>query len=280
MNKNRKTAPTQNWRFSASYDSIVVARTSKAFAPYKPIFIEKSEEHSKSDLKLSVNGERTLMSKSAFTDKDITHLNYDTVFAGSIASNKVKRYIPNAFLIARTKRYLLNKENLLFALSKIIGNNNDIVIVGVQIGYQTKEILDNSNFKKSILYIPSTEYHSQDTLFVLRKDDLPAIEYRDIREEEKAELQLKCLNEQLKIYASVIDINLEENKTLKDKWNSNNELDNEDLKVQLSIAFLNVIFWKNEREIIQINIASEFREQGIQNDINDVEPLSIRKEKK
>lgn len=253
---------------------------SNAFALYEQIFIEKSEEHSKSDLKLSVNGERTLMSKSAFTDKDIPHLNYDTVFAGSIVTNKVKRYIPNAFLIARTKRYLLNKENLLLALSKIISNNNDIVIIGVQIGYQTKEILDSSEFKKSLIYIPSTEYHSQDTLFVLRKNDLPAIEYRDLEKDEKAEFQLKCLNEDLKLYASVIDINTEENETLKDKWNLNNELENEDLKVQLTIAFLSIVYWKKEREIIQINVASEFREQGIQNDINDVEPLSTRQEKK
>lgn len=253
---------------------------SNAFASYKPIFIEKSEEHSKSELKLSVNGERTLMSKSAFTDNDIPFLNYDTFFAESIALYKIKRYIPNAFLIARTKRYLLNRENLLFALSKIIGDNNDIVIIGIQIGYQTKEILDKSEFKNSTRYIPSEEYHSQDTLFVLRKDDLPAIEHRDIKEEEKKELQLKCINEHLKIYASVIDINLEENKTLKDKWNLNKDLDNEDLKVQLTIAFLSIIYWKNEREVIQINIASEFREQGIQNDINDVEPLSTRREKK
>lgn len=273
---NAKLSDEKIEKFYSQSNGII----SNAFSLYEPIFIEKSEGHSESDLKLSVNGERTLMSKSAFTDKDIPHLNYDTVFAGSIASNKINRYIPNAFLIARTKRYLLNKNNVLIALSKIIGNNNDVVIIGVQIGYKTKEILDNSNFKNSILYIPSTEYHSQDTLFVLRKDDLPAIEHRDIKEEEKAELQLKCLNEQLRIYASVIDINLEENKTLKDKWNLNNELDNEDLKVQLSIAFLSVIFWKNEREIIQINIASEFREQGIQNDINDVEPLSIRQGKK
>jgi len=52
------------------------------------------------------------------------------------------------------------------------------------------------------------------------------------------------------------------------------------LKVQLTIAFLSIIYWKKEIEIIQINVASEFREQGIQNDINDVEPLSTRQEKK
>jgi hypothetical protein len=98
--------------------------------------------------------------------------------------------------------------------------------------------------------------------------------------DEKTELQLNCINEDLKIYASVVDINTDENQALKDKWNLENEPENEDLKVQLAIAFLSIIYWKNKREIIQINIASEFREQGIQNDINDVEPLSTSEEKK
>lgn len=253
---------------------------SNAFEVYRPIFIEKSDEHSKSELKLSVNGERTLMSKSAFTDKDVPHLNYDTFFAGAIATHNIKRFIPNSFLVARTKRYLLNKDNVLIALSKVIGNNSDIIIIGVRVGYQLQEILDKSSFKEIIEYIPSTEYHSQDTLFVLRKNDLPAIEHKDLKEDEKTELQLNCINEDLKIYASVVDINTDENQALKDKWNLENEPENEDFKVQLAIAFLSIIYWKNNREIIQINIASEFREQGIQNDINDVEPLSTREEKK
>lgn len=253
---------------------------SNAIEVYRPIFIEKSDEHSKSELKLSVNGERTLMSKSAFTDKDVPHLNYDTFFAGAIATHNIKRFIPNSFLVARTKRYLLNKDNVLIALSKVIGNNSDIIIIGVRVGYQLQEILDKSSFKEIIEYIPSTEYHSQDTLFVLRKNDLPAIEHKDLKEDEKTELQLNCINEDLKIYASVVDINTDENQALKDKWNLENEPENEDLKVQLAIAFLSIIYWKNKREIIQINIASEFREQGIQNDINDVEPLSTREEKK
>ncbi len=253
---------------------------SNAIEVYRPIFIEKSDEHSKSELKLSVNGERTLMSKSAFTDKDVPHLNYDTFFAGAIATHNIKRFIPNSFLVARTKRYLLNKDNVLIALSKVIGNNSDIIIIGVRVGYQLQEILDKSSFKEIIEYIPSTEYHSQDTLFVLRKNDLPAIEHKDLKEDEKTELQLNCINEDLKIYASVVDINTDENQALKDKWNLENEPENEDFKVQLAIAFLSIIYWKNKREIIQINIASEFREQGIQNDINDVEPLSTSEEKK
>ena len=253
---------------------------SKAFQIYKPIFVAKDNDHSKCELKLRVR-EISLMSKSAFTYKDITHLNYDTVFAGAIANNKVKRLIPNSFIIARTKRYLLNKDNVLLALFKILGNNSDIIIIGVNINDQLEEILNASNFKRYIQYIPSTEYQSGDTLFVLRKNDLPAIEHIDLKEEEKKELQLNnCINEDLKLYASIIDINKVENKAIKDKWKLENEPDNQDLKVQLAIAFLSIIYWKEEREIIQINIASEFREQGIQNDINDVEPLTDRKNKK
>lgn len=254
---------------------------SNAFEVYKPIFGTKDKEHTKGELKLSINGEITLMSKSAFTANDVPHLNYDTVFAGAIVSNKVKRLIPNSFLIARTKRYLLNKDNVLLALTKIVGNTSDIIIIGVNINYQLEEILNTSEFKSYIRYIPSTEYHSQDILFVLRKNDLPAIEHKDLKEEEKKELQLiNCINDELKIYASIIDINRQENKAIKNKWNLENEPDNQDLKVQLAIAFLGIIYWKDEREVIQVNIASEFKEQGIQNDINDVEPLTDRKSKK
>jgi hypothetical protein len=75
------------------------------------------------------------------------------------------------------------------------------------------------------------QQHLQDTLFVLRKNDLPAIEHKDLKEDEKTELQLKCINEDLKIYASVVDINTDENKAIKDKWSFGNEPDNDDLKV-------------------------------------------------
>lgn len=268
LNANLSDDKIQNF-YSQSNEII-----SKAFEVYKPIFIEKNEEHSKSELKLSIRGERTLMSKSAFTDNDIPHLNYNTFFASGIATHNIKRFIPNSFLIARTKRYLLNRDNILLGLAKIIENNNDIIIIAVRVGYQLQEILEKSNFKNNIQHIPSTEHHLQDTLFVLRKNDLPAIEHKEIKEDEKTELQLKCINEDLKIYASVIDINTDDNKAIKDKWNLENEPDNEDLKVQLALAFLSVIYWKNEREVIQINIASEYREQGIQNDLNDVVSLN------
>ena len=246
---------------------------SKDFETYKSIFIEKDEEHKNSDLKITINGERTLMSKSAFVDNDIPHLNYDTIFASSISLNKIKRLIPKTFAIARSKRYLLNNENLLAALSIIIGNKTDFVIVGIQLTHQTIETLEKNYFKDSIIHIPSSEYTLQDTLFILPKSNLPAIDYKRVTEEEMNKYKLNCINENYKIYASVVDLTTDENKVLKDEWNLKNEPENEDLKVQLSIAFRSTIHWKNKRKVIQINITSEIREQGIQTDLNDIEPL-------
>ncbi len=51
-----------------------------------------SEEQKDKDLRLTVSGARTLMTKSAFIDNDISHLNYDTVFASQIARTILKIY--------------------------------------------------------------------------------------------------------------------------------------------------------------------------------------------
>jgi hypothetical protein len=246
---------------------------SAAFSEYEPLFVEKDNSFDDSELKLTVNGAKTLMSKSAFTEDDIPHINYDSVFAGSIATNSIKRLIPNSFSIARTRRYLFNSKNILTALDKIIGDSNEALVVGVNIGFNLKEELSKSKFKNNIEYYPSTEYQSQNTFYILNKYDLPAFEHKDIKEEEIEELQLVPINEGLKVYASIIDINTEANKEIKSRWSLKDEPENLDLKVQIAISFLSVIYWKNDRDVVQVNIASEFKEQGIQNDINDIEPL-------
>src|SRR5690606_3853208 len=138
-----------------------------AFESYNDIFIELDENEKDDELKLTVTGGQTLMSKSAFTDNDIPHLNYDSIFASQITKNSIKRFIPNSFLVSRTRRYLLNKDNILEGLNKLINNNPDIIIVAVNASYILKEKLKKYN--SIIKYIPSTEYRIQDILYVLNK---------------------------------------------------------------------------------------------------------------
>jgi|26BtaG_2_1085354.scaffolds.fasta_scaffold00262_9 hypothetical protein len=250
---------------------------SKAFENYDEIFIKLDNNEKDDELKLTVTGGQTLMSKSAFTDNDIPHLNYDSIFASRISKNNVKRFIPNSFLVSRTRRYLLNKDNILNGLDRLINKNPDIIIVAVNASYQLVEILKKYN--SITKHIPSTEYRIQDTLYVLHKSDLPSIEHRDILEQEKTDSQLKLINDKLKIYTSIIDINSPENIKVKERWDSKEFNDNLEVQVQVTIAFLAIIYWRKDRDIVQIKLTSEFKEQGIQNTIEEIEPIKKNSKK-
>lgn len=256
-------------KFQESTNSIITA----SFNKYNDIFISISDEQKDKELKLSVSGARTLMTKSAFTDDDIPHLNYDTVFASQVARSNIERYIPNSFLVSSTRRYLLNKDNVLSGIDKIVGNNKNIIIIAMHVGYELNELLKTSKYYSLVKHIPATDI--RDVLFLLNKTYLPSIEHKDVKQDEILENKLVEINKELKIFSSIIDINTEENKTIKDKWKIENEDNSLDLKVQITIAFLSVIYWKKERDIIQLNFATRFKEQGIQNDINEIESLRV-----
>lgn len=259
-------------KFKESTNAIITA----SFKKYDDIFILISEDQKDKELKLSVSGLRTLMTKSAFTDDDTPHLNYDTIFAEQVARNNIQRFIPNSFLVASTKRYLLNKDNISFGIDKIIANNKDAIIIAMNIGYEFNQVLSASKHNSLVRHIPATDI--RDVLFILNKSDLPSIEHKSLKESEIEEYKLEKLNDELKTYSSVIDINTAENTSIKGKWSSEN--DSLDLKVQITIAFLSVIYWKKEREIIQLNLASRFREQGVQSDINEIETLKTDEKEK
>lgn len=244
-----------------------------AFREYDSIFEPLDEQHKEGRTKVSVTGSTMLMSKAAFTEGDTPHINYDTVFAAALARESIYRYIPNSFAIARTKRYLLRVEDLIAGLTRLISGQTEIVLIGIGLHYQAKEIIDNSSFKSRLLEVPATEYGTQDLIFVVRKDDLPAIEHRVLQQKEIDELRLVLINEELKIYGSVIDINKEENKEIRDRWNIEDNQNNQDLQVQLALAFLSVIHWKDSREVVQISVNTEYREQGIPNVLNDIIPF-------
>ena len=245
---------------------------SNAFDDYSSVVNKSSTEPQDSDLKIPIRGGATLMTKSAFTEGDIPHLNYDSVFAEQIAKNNIRRLIPNSFASASTKKYLLNPDNLFMGLEKIVQNNKDIIIVGVNLNYQTETLLSNSRFHSLIAYIPALR-PMQDVLFVLNRKDLPILVFKDLKENEVNEYKVKLINADIKLYASVIDINKEGNKVFKDRWGIKEGPEESDVKVEIAIIFLADINWKKERKVVQINIASQYTEQGIQSDISEVEEL-------
>lgn len=237
---------------------------------YLPI---NNPEDFDTDFKVTFLGQRTLSNKSFFVDDDIPCMDYDSSLANFISSYSIPRDISNSFLIAKTNRYLLNNNNLLEGMDRIIQDKEDIVIIVFSGGYETTQKIENSKYKENVIYLPAIDF--KNTIFILEKSNLPKIEKSDISEEVKQELQVKKISDKWNIYGTVIDINLPKNEAIKEKWidDINYYQKENKLQILLGLLFVGHIKFKSDRKIIQININNEFEELGTENKLSDLEPL-------
>ncbi len=238
---------------------------------YLPI---NNPEDFDTDFKVTFSGQRTLSNKSFFVDDDISCMGYDSSLANFISRYSIKKYIPNSFLGAETKSYLLNNNNLLEGIGRIINDKEeDIVIIIFNAGDDTSQKLNNSQYKEKVIPLPATDLRN--TIFILEKSNLPNIEIADISKEVKQEPQMKKISDEWNIYGTVIDINLPGNEAIKEKWidDINYYQKENELQILLGLLFVGHIKFKSDRKIIQININNEFEELGTENKLSDLEPL-------
>ncbi|SFB80918.1 hypothetical protein SAMN04487891_102459 [Flagellimonas taeanensis] len=242
-----------------------------AFDQYKTIENKKDFTNVDDRIISSINGEVIVSSKSSFTDNDIPNINYDTVFAQSIANRKIKYFIPNSFLLARTDKYLIERIRLIDGLERIIKDPKGKVIVAIGPGYDTKQLIAESKFKDILIEIPSTNNRLNDTFFILDKRDLPKFDSKELLQKEIDKFGLTPLDDTYKLYSAVVDINLEENKALKEEFSTNDE---KELKVLILISFIFLIKWKKDRKVIMLGLTSPYQERGIVNTIEDLSELN------
>ena len=237
---------------------------------YLPI---NNPEDFDTDFKVTFLGQRTLSNKSFFVDDDIPCMGFDSSLANLISSYSIPRDISNSFLIAKTNRYLLNNNNLLEGMDRVIQDKEDIVIIVFSGGYEATQKIENSKYKENIIHLPAIDF--KNTIFILEKSNLPKIEKSDISEEVKQELQVKKISDKWNIYGTIIDINLPENEAIKEKWidDINYYQKENKLQILLGLLFVGHIKFKSDRKIIQININNEFEELGTENKLSDLEPL-------
>ena len=237
---------------------------------YLPI---NNPEDFDTDFKVTFLGQRTLSNKSFFVDDDIPCMGFDSSLADFISSYSIPRDISHSFLIAKTNRYLLNNNNLLEGMDRVIQDKEDIVIIVFSGGYEATQKIENSKYKENIIRLPAIDFRN--TIFILEKSNLPRIEKSDISEEVKQELKAEKISDKWNIYATVVDINLPENKAIKEKYidDMNYYQKESELQVLLGLLFVWNIKFKSDRKIIQININNEFEELGTENKLSDLEPL-------
>lgn len=219
-------------------------------------------------LRIGLQGTKRLMQKQAFTEGDIPHMNYDTIFGELIVSEVLNRYIPNSFLTARTRRYLIERSEIPAALKQLKYKNLTHVIIGVN--FVSHSIRTDLGYLKDIINLPSRFF--RDVLFVIPKSDLPILKYNTLNQDDVDTLELDLMNEEKKLYASVIDLTQEVNATHREQWNDDRH-ENPLESVQLTLAFASELIWKVNRDVVQLNMVSPYQEQGIKDDLNNIEPF-------
>lgn len=241
-----------------------------ALEEYKTIENDKDFSNIDDSVITSINGELIISSKSSFTDNDIPNINFDSVYSQHIANNKIKYFLPNSFLLARTEKYLIERKQLIDGFERILKDINNKAIVAIRPGYDSKQLIDKSKFKNLIIEIPSTNNRLSDTFFILDKNDLPKFESKNLPEKEIDKFGLTLLDEKYQLYSNVIDINLPENNSLKEEYSTKDE---KELKVLILISFIFLIKWKKDRKITMLSLTSPYQERGIVNKLEDLKEL-------
>jgi hypothetical protein len=248
-------------------------------AVLSPIFNEYKIINNKTELlgelnKWYINGQSHIIDKSGFADnQDADYLNFDSFLPNSF-SDKYRSAISEIFVSASSQYYLLNYQDILPAVTRLGINTKDYVIVSFGIDIKDLITKNNNEFLNDIEIIKfeHRNYHLVgDSLFILKKIDLPRFNYREIKAEEIEQYSLDKVIEEYNLYLTVIDLN--QAVDLRKEFAEHR--DEKDLRKSVYMAiFLNLeVQWKKNIQAIQIKQASAYQEGGIINNLGDVKPI-------
>lgn len=225
-----------------------------------------------------IYGGRTLMDKSAFSDDAGSHyLNYDSIFSEHI-SDKFKTGISETFFYTKSKTYLLEGKNLFPAIERL-NITNEYVIISFAINidwlihsFSIEGLSQNSYKNIKIFNFPTSNYHLVgQSFFILKEKDLPNIIYHEIDKEERDKYSLKEIDNEIKLYSSII--NLQENEKILNELSPHNK--DKDLRkfVLICLSLKTEIKWKNNIDNIMIKLYTKYRERGIPDNLEDVKKI-------
>ncbi|MCY1636704.1 hypothetical protein [Marinifilum sp. D737] len=222
------------------------------------------------------SGTKMIFEKSSFAEnQEADHLNYDSFVAGQVASD-FKLALSQTAFTKKTKSYLIKSTELFQAVDKVIKDDKSYVILnfGIHIpfyisSFKIKGLKEDSYNKTPIINL--APYYREligESLYVLKQDDLPRILFNTVDDKIIDKYQLQRLNDKYNFYGNVVDLN--------DNPDLVNELVEQypDEQVKESVlvcVILNaVIKWKKEMNMTQIRLFSEFKNNGLPNEIDEI----------
>jgi hypothetical protein len=228
-----------------------------------------------------INGKRMIQEKDAFSEEpEAHHDNFDTFLAETISSD-IREKIANTFILNQPKSYLIKSGELFSAIEHLKINENYIIIsfdinIPNYIKHHQINGLSDNNFNGiDLINLPSS-HAVRNSLFIIKKEDLPSIQSNEIPAESITKYQLEKISKEINLYASVIDLNNADPAIIEGNLKDTSE---EDLKksVLLSIVQSIEIRWKKSSPLVQLIEYSEYRHKGLPNDLSDIIPFRTDK---
>ena len=229
-----------------------------------------------------VNGQKMVQSKDAFFENpEVHHMEFDS-FLASVVSRSINEGLGEIFLRKMSKSYLLKPQDFFKAIDKLgIDDSYVIVNFGINLDYFINTLnitgLSNDRYNNIQIYSFNGSHVVRDSLFILKKSNLPNISTRSIAEDIIAKYSLIKISDTINLYSSVIDLN----NTTEEVYNEENKQDKSDEEIRKSVLLCIIIStefkWKKKIELIQLRQYSEFFQKGIANKLDDVKPFDPEK---
>lgn len=247
----------------------------KAFDDMKNVF---SKDSCSNNLMLSFRGRFDIFDKTAFaTDSDVSYINTNEVLAQCIA-DELRINAMNIFLKMKNKRFVLKENDLFKAIDSLSLNSNSFVILNPDINlYYYKTITKNTGLSCindkwyyngiKIINMPYNPYIGQ-SLIIIKEKDLPSIVHNDIDNSVIDKYHLVSIDNNLKIYANIIDLNIE--RDIKDEIYQETGFEQLEEKVLLCIDMNVMISCNNDAKCIILKVFSQFDDKGTPDTIERV----------
>lgn len=249
----------------------------KCFDYYELLFTKKIED-AEPHISLLYVGRYEISDKMVFAkDQDMCYINFDSIWAETIAT-EFRHNMPSIFRrFYKTTYYVLAEEDIIAAIDNLQLDSQRFTIVSVGVNlYSYKSIgvktTENGFWKYNGIPIIDLGYTQIDavnnSLFIMRNEDLPCILHNDVDEETKRKYNLKPIDDKYHIYTNVIDLHT--NANIQEEVKEKTNIQDLDKSVLVCIDVNTEVRCRTDAKCIQIRVFSQFKDQGTPNKISDV----------
>lgn len=231
----------------------------KYFKKYESLKNSKEPDSSVKTNAFYITGDSNLTSRDTFIESGIHHINYHSFLAESISKKICNGYF-EIFSMNSTNKYFFNQDTIFEAILKmnLKPETHFILVFGYLNMLYYIDILKINNLSKNnfngveIKYFSGTSFGLSNSIFIIEKNNLPQISYKPYDDKIEKLYELKKINENYNIYATVSDLNT--NNELREEMIKNKELSEDELKKSIyqAVLFKTEIRWEKGIKMVQL----------------------------